>query len=389
MKHIRPDERPSQLLNDHETGAQPVSAQCQCGSTPSQSAPLIPVSPPKAGGTGRGKIGDAPRVSTQLTFGDRLGTWRVRWGIGRMSYTVSPGLYAIGNPTPESPVFVSANYKMSFDRLRSQLTGRDGWLLVLDTKGINVWCAAGKGTFGTEELVHRLNDARLNEVVSHRRLIVPQLGAPGVSAHEVKRQTGFSVLYGPVRAEDLPAFLDAGMRATPEMRRVKFTLRDRMAIIPVELTNWSKYVILIVLMLFLLNGLGQGTYSFERGMRGGGFSVLMFLAVFLTGIVLTPILLPFLPGRAFSVKGAWVGLLFVLVLETYGWAHPGYFRNLVSSLAWLFLIPAITSFIGMNFTGSSTYTSLSGVLREMRIAVPVQIVCAAAGLGMWAASRFI
>ena len=78
-----------------------------------------------------------------------------RFRIRRGKHRVTPGLYALGSPTPESPVFVSANYTLSFDALRSSLAGVDGYILVLDTHGINVWCAAGKGTFGTDELVNR------------------------------------------------------------------------------------------------------------------------------------------------------------------------------------------------------------------------------------------
>jgi acetyl-CoA decarbonylase/synthase complex subunit gamma len=85
-----------------------------------------------------------------------------------MDYSIEPGLYALGAPDRESPVLVSANYKMSFDELRSALPGRDLWILVLDTKGINVWCAAGKGTFGTEELVKRIASSGLSQVVAHR-----------------------------------------------------------------------------------------------------------------------------------------------------------------------------------------------------------------------------
>jgi CO dehydrogenase/acetyl-CoA synthase gamma subunit (corrinoid Fe-S protein) len=91
-----------------------------------------------------------PQVGTKLTRADRLGTWKARWDIGRMDYLVPPGLYAVGNPTPADPVLVTANYKMSYDIVRSVLEGRNVWLLVLETYGINVWCAAGKGTFGTE-----------------------------------------------------------------------------------------------------------------------------------------------------------------------------------------------------------------------------------------------
>ena len=97
-----------------------------------------------------------PVVSTALKAGDRWGSIKARWGINRMRYGVLPGLYAVGSPGADSLVFVTANYKMSFDALRSSLVGLDAWILVLDTKGINVWCAAGKGTFGTAELVSRI-----------------------------------------------------------------------------------------------------------------------------------------------------------------------------------------------------------------------------------------
>jgi CO dehydrogenase/acetyl-CoA synthase gamma subunit (corrinoid Fe-S protein) len=118
-----------------------------------------------------------PGVDTRLTLGDRLGRWRVRWSIGRGSYRVEPGLYRVGRPGPASPVLVTANYKLTFDALRSELEGVDAWILVLETQGVNVWCAAGKGTFGTDELVNRVAATRLTEVVSHRKLVVPQLGA--------------------------------------------------------------------------------------------------------------------------------------------------------------------------------------------------------------------
>jgi len=44
------------------------------------------------------------------------------------------------------------------------MPGRNLWILILDTKGVNVWCAAGKGTFGTEELVFRIADECLSKL---------------------------------------------------------------------------------------------------------------------------------------------------------------------------------------------------------------------------------
>ena len=335
------------------------------------------------------KAGKIPLVSTDLTLADKLGSWKARWGIKRMGFIVTPGLYAVGNPTSESYVFVTANYKMSFDHLRSQLGGRDAWIIVLDTKGINVWCAAGKGTFGTDELVNRMDKIKLSEIVTHRKLILPQLGATGVSAHEVENRTGFKVIYGPILATDLPAFVDSHMSATRQMRSVRFSLTDRLPLIPIEITNSLKYILLIVACFFLLSGLSSGGYSFEKVLTVGLGCVVLLSGAYLAGTVLTPVLLPWLPGRSFASKGAWAGLIFVLTAYGYSWIYEGFFGNMINDIAWILLILAISSFLGMNFTGASTYTSLSGVRREMRIAVPLQIAFAVIGFGLWLTGRFI
>jgi acetyl-CoA decarbonylase/synthase complex subunit gamma len=305
-----------------------------------------------------------------------------------MRYQVKPGLYAAGNPTAESSVFVSANYKMSFDRLRSALDGIDGWILVLDTKGINVWCAAGKGTFGTDELVRRIDDTGLSSVVSHKRLIVPQLGAPGVAAHEVKERSGFRVVYGPVRASDIRPFLQAAMKATPEMRRVEFPLSDRLATAPVELVISAKWVLTIALAFLLLAGLGSDGYSWARVAREGVLSAALFAGTFAAGTILTPALLPWLPGRALSLKGAWIGAALLPVFAALLWIFQAMPTDWLNVAAWCILIPLTTSVAAMSFTGATTYTSLSGVRREMKIAVPIQAVAAVVGVVIWLAGRF-
>lgn len=334
-------------------------------------------------------VGRVPRVEARLSRGDRLGTVKVRWGIGRMDYRVDPGLYALGSPDADSPVLVTANYKMSFDRLRAPLEGRSAWILVLDTKGINVWCAAGKGTFGTEELVVKVRDYRLKRWLNHRRLIVPQLGAPGVAAHEVRKRTGFKVVYGPIHARDLPAFMDAGYKATPAMRRRTFPIGERLALVPVELVASFKWAAAIVPALFVLGGLfGPGSFWADAARHGlwAGASVLGGIAA---GAVLTPVLLPWLPGRAFSVKGAAAGAAVAVMFAA---AYP---EPLAAWPQWLEIlggvlgILSIAAFLGMNFTGASTYTSLSGVKREMRWALPLQVAGLAAGFGLWFASRFV
>jgi hypothetical protein len=122
--------------------------------------------------------------------------------------------------------------------------GIDAWLLILDTRGINVWCAAGKGTFGTFELCRQIAETGLADRVSQRTLILPQLGAVGVAAHQVAKVSGFRVVYGPVRAADIPAWLAAGKKKDESMRLVSFGFRDRLVLAPVELSGDATQVVL-------------------------------------------------------------------------------------------------------------------------------------------------
>ena len=323
--------------------------------------------------------GPVPRISSQIRFNDRLGFWKVRWGMGRTTHIVPPGLYALGHPTPDDPVLVTANYKMSFDIVRSVMAGRNAWLLVLETFGINVWCAAGKGTFGTEELIAQIGAAGLAKVVNHRLLLLPMLGAPGVAAHEVARRTGFSVTYATIRARDLPEYLDNGMTATPAMRELTFTFRERLVLVPVELVQAVKAVALITLGLFVLGTLLGGSAA---GMKAG----IGYLGAALTGIVLGPLLLPWLPGTSFSVKGAVMGLLWSGAW--YGLAG-GSAWSLPVALAAFLAFPAVSAFFTFNFTGCTTYTSRSGVKKEMRVAIPAMGSALAASLLLILAGRFL
>lgn len=340
-------------------------------------------------GTTPSGLGEVPTITPFLTGKDRMGSWFARWKIGRMSFVVEPGLYALGAPDPKSPVVVTANYKMSFDQLRAALADHDCWILVLNTKGINVWCAAGKGTFGTVELYDRIVESRLAEVVSHRKIVVPQLGAPGVKGLDIKKYTGFKVVWGPIMATDLPAFLAQGMKVEPAMRRKDFPVEERLVLAPVEFVQASGKTLLLILLFLLLSGLGGELPFWQASLEMGFFAALALLAALLSGTVLVPLFLPWLSGRAFSVKGMWTGLFSYLVLvAVYGLARPEAIIGRLEAVAWFFMVIAISSWLGMNFTGSSTYTSHSGVRYEMQHAIPAQAGAFLVGIICWLAARF-
>ena len=296
-------------------------------------------------------------TTSEITLTNHWDHLLARWGVNRSAHRVDPGLYALGSPGPDAPVFVTANYTLSFDALRSSLGSVDGYIVVLDTKGINVWCAAGKGTFGTDEIVHRVEATGLHDVVDHRVLILPQLGAPGVSAHEVKKRTGFRVEYGPVRAADLPAYLET-RQATPEMRRVRFGFLDRLVLVPVELVHVLLPTLVAAAILLFV---------------GGWLASAGAIAAVLAGAALFPMLLPWIPTHAFSSKGFILGaavavpfaaITFVTAADAVWWQRIG------RTLAYLLAMPPVTAFLALNFTGSSTYTSKTGVRREMFAYIP-------------------
>ncbi len=328
--------------------------------------------------------GMIPRVFSRLDRDDCIGTVLARLGIGRDRYSIAPGLYGVGSPDAGSPVMVTANYKLTFDSLRGSLAGIDAWILVLDTRSINVWCAAGKGTFSTEEVAERVNAVALEKVVTHRRLVLPQLSATGVSARQVKRLCGFEVVWGPVHARHIKAFLDGGMQATSAMRKVTFTLRERVELIPVELNHMGKPSLYVIPALFLLSGVGQGFFSISSAVSRGLSAVLAYLSAVVAGAILAPILLSWLPGRAFALKGAVIGAAAGTLLSA---TFAGQLARSEMVALTLFIM-AVSSYLAMNFTGSTPFTSPTGVEKEMRRAIPAQVVGAVVAVILWVSAGF-
>ena len=298
------------------------------------------------------------RTTSQLTLIDRWIHFLARFSINRMGHRIDPGLYCVGEPDAESSVFVTANYSLSFDALRTAICGLDAYILVLDTKGINVWCAAGKGTFGTNELVHRIELCQLSKIVNHRVLILPQLGATGVAAHLVEKRTGFTVEFGPVRAADLTEYLKNGP-ATPEMRRVYFNFKDRLVLVPVEfIGSLTKMLILAIPFYFI----------------GGYQYVIAIFAAITAATVLFPLLLPWIPTTNFSTKGFIIGGLVALPFFMISLMHNPeveFWKRFLWGSTYMFTLPALTAFLTLNFTGATTFTSRTGLKREMFRYIPV------------------
>ena len=320
-------------------------------------------------GTIQTPAGAIPQITTRLYVSDYLGAVRVRWGIRRDQYRVDPGLYAVGTPNERSDVLVTANYKLSFDTVRKNLAGMNVWLMVLDTKGVNVWCSAGKGTFGTKELINRIHVSSLGKIIQHKRIILPQLGAVGVAAHQVKESSGYTVIYGPIRADDIPSFIQAGYKASKDMRHVHFGWYDRLKLIPNDLIYNLRYLGMLLTFFFILAGINTDGFSLRQATEHMKMLSVIILAGYISGIVFTPLFLPYLFFRSFSFKGILAGIVVSLIIVS-----GRQFENTIFITPMIFfLLSGISSFLAMNFTGASTFTSLAGVKKEMKVAVPIQI----------------
>jgi NAD-dependent dihydropyrimidine dehydrogenase PreA subunit len=157
------------------------------------------------------------------------------------------GLIKIGEPSKNSPVFLTCNYHLTVERVKRALKGLDAYLLVANSRGINVWCAAAGGYFTNHDVISALKLSGVEKLVAHRKVILPQLAATGIEAKVIREKTGWEVVWGPVYAKDIPSFLKNNLQKTPQMREVEFPLTQRIEVA----TSWA-FPISLTLSLILI-----------------------------------------------------------------------------------------------------------------------------------------
>ncbi len=315
----------------------------------------------------------AVKVSTQLTWKDRAAAAALRTGIGRNKASIKSGLYYTGNPGKNSPVLITSNYRLTFDSVRKELGGLNIWILVIDTGGINVWCSAGKGSFSAEAVLREIKKSRLSDFAPDGILILPQLSASGVNINTLRKETSYKAVFGPVYARDLKEFIENGMKKNSKMKNITFTLRERAVLIPVELVHaWKSLAAFILLSLIT-------ALPFNEGFVKRCLSIFVFLLVsVVNGTVVLPLLLPYIPGRFFSVKGFIINILWAVVF--YGFNSIFVHQNILLYISMVLTGTAAASYGAMNFTGCSTFTNQKGAELEVRLSLPVQIGTALLGL---------
>jgi ubiquinone/menaquinone biosynthesis C-methylase UbiE len=213
---------------------------------------------------------------------------------------LATGLYRVGNPNRGSPVLVTGNYELTVRRLVRKLDGQvDCWLVVANSRGINVWCAAGGGHFTTEDVISAIKTSGVGELVDHHALILPQLCANGVDGWRIRQETKWGVHWGPVRAHDVPAYLVAGRMKTDTMRYVTFPLRNRLEMTIISTVFFGVLLAIPFAILWPhLLGLTLGALAIQALVFG--------------------LFLPWIPGRDGLMKGVFLAAATVLGVALWG-----------------------------------------------------------------------
>ncbi len=152
----------------------------------------------------------------------------VQTALRMLPFPCRTGLRVLGRPGRSAPVFLTGNFGLTVERVKRALAGIDGYLLVANSRGVNVWCAATGGLLTDHDVVSVLKTSGIERLVDHRHVILPQLAATGIDARVIREKTGWKVVWGPVAADSIEAFLGRGMKATRAMRSVRFPWRARL-----------------------------------------------------------------------------------------------------------------------------------------------------------------
>lgn len=163
-------------------------------------------------------------------------------------FPTKTGLYTLGNPKRDSPVILTGNYILTVAVVKKALRGIDAYLIVSNSRGINVWCAATGGHFTNHSIISSLKVTNIESLVDHKNVILPQLAATGIERKEILKHTGWKITWGPVDIHDLPKFIENNYNSTTEMRMTKFKLKQR---IELGLT-WAIFLGIIIAIVMLL-----------------------------------------------------------------------------------------------------------------------------------------
>ena len=123
---------------------------------------------------------------------------------------VEPRVYDIGDPKPDSPVFVTTNFSLTYFIVSGEIEncGISARLVVPECEGMSVLTAWAAGKFTGSTVAKFVRESGLEATVATREIVIPGYVAQ-ISGELEENLPGWKVVVGPQEAADLESFLKA------------------------------------------------------------------------------------------------------------------------------------------------------------------------------------
>jgi acetyl-CoA decarbonylase/synthase complex subunit gamma len=121
---------------------------------------------------------------------------------------VEPNVYPIGDPGPDSPVFVTTNFSLTYFIVAGEIenSGTSAWLVVPECEGMSVLTAWAAGKFSGESIAKFIKNSGLEFRVATRLIVIPGYVAQ-ISGELEENLSGWKVMVGPQEAADIESFV--------------------------------------------------------------------------------------------------------------------------------------------------------------------------------------
>jgi acetyl-CoA decarbonylase/synthase complex subunit gamma len=127
---------------------------------------------------------------------------------------VEPKLYPIGEPTKDSPIFLTTNFSLTYFIVAGEIenSGISAWLIIPECEGMSVLTAWAAGKFSGAYIAKFMKEIDVEGQVNSRNIIIPGYVAQ-ISGELQESLPGWDVTVGPQEAADIESFVKQRLSA--------------------------------------------------------------------------------------------------------------------------------------------------------------------------------
>jgi acetyl-CoA decarbonylase/synthase complex subunit gamma len=120
---------------------------------------------------------------------------------------VEPKVYPIGAADTDAPVLITTNFSLTYYTVLGEVEASrvPSHIICLDTEGMSVLTAWAAEKLTPERIADSLSRFKLEEIVKHKKLIIP--GYVAMMSGELEDKSGWTVHVGPREASGISSYL--------------------------------------------------------------------------------------------------------------------------------------------------------------------------------------